>query len=77
MTRTLQDQDLLIWEAYATTGDYGYPQGSRMMFHCITDPGRRARFLEREWDKSDVEGELSRISDDELLRLFEETGEMS
>lgn len=76
MTRTIQDQDLLLWEAYATSGDWGFPDRSRMMFHCLTDPARRARFLEREGDKSDVEHEIATLSDDELLSLLQETDEV-
>lgn len=77
MTRTIQDQDLLLWEAYATVGDFGYPDRSHMVFHCLTDPARRARMVEREGDKSDVEHELATLSDHDLLELLGKTEELS
>lgn len=76
MTRTIQDQDLLLWEAYASVGDFGFPERARMVFHCLTDPGRRARLVEREGDKSDVEQEVAKLSEAELLTLLQETVEV-
>ena len=76
MTRTIQDADLLLWEAYATSGDFGFPDHSKMMFHCLTDPGRRARYTEREGDKSDVEQEIATLSDEELLSILDRTEEL-
>lgn len=77
MTRTIQDQDLLLWEAYASTGDFGYPEQSRIVFHCLTDPGMRARILERDGDKSDVEGEIATLSAAELTELLTQGEELS
>lgn len=77
MTRTIQDQDLLLWEAYATAGAFGYPDQSKIVFHCLSNPARRARILEREGDKSDVEQELVRLSESELAALFDRTDELS
>lgn len=77
MARTIQDEDLLLWEAYATAGDFGFPDQARMVFHCLTDPSRRARVLEREGDKSDVEHELATMAEAELLSLLERTQEVS
>lgn len=73
MARTIQDGELLLWEAYASAGDHGFPEHARMIFHCLTDPGRRARILQREGDKSDVEGELVRLTDPELVQLLGRT----
>lgn len=76
MTRTIQDQDLLLWEAYASAGDFGFPEHARMIFQCLTDPGRRARIIERDGDKSDVEQEVAKLSEAGLLALLEQTEEV-
>ncbi len=76
MTRTIQDQDLLLWEAYASTGDYGYPQQAKIVFHCLTNPALRARVVEQEGDKSDVESQLVTLPESELLGLLAETKEL-
>lgn len=73
MTRTIQDQDLLLWEAYASTGDFGFPEHSKIVFHCLTDPALRARILARDGDKSDVEHELATLSSEELTALLSKT----
>jgi hypothetical protein len=77
MTRTLQDPELVLWEAYASSGDWGTPEHARIMFQCLTEPGRRARVLIREGDRSDVEEELARITDAELVELLAEAQELS
>jgi hypothetical protein len=77
MTRTIQDEDLLLWEVYATAGDFGFPDHARLVFHCLTDPARRARFVEREGDKSDVENEVATATDRDLLELLQATEEVS
>lgn len=76
MTRTIQDQDLLLWEAYASAGDFGFPERATMIFQCLTDPGRRARIIGRDGDKSDVEQEVAKLSEAELLALLERTEEV-
>lgn len=76
MTRMIQDRDLLLWEAYASSGDHGFPDRSKLMFHCLSDPGLRARYLEREGDKSDVENEVVSLSDERLVELLEQTREL-
>ena len=70
MTRTIQDPDLQLWEVYATAAKSGFPQRSRMVFHCLTDPGRRARFLERDGDKAEVEHEVATLAPADLVGLL-------
>jgi hypothetical protein len=77
MTRIIQDHDLLLWEAYASTGDFGYPQQARIVFHCLTNPGLRARVVEQTGDKSDVENQLATLPENELLGLLAKTEELS
>ena len=77
MTRTIQDANLLLWEAYASAGAFGYPDEGRLIFHCLTDPSRRARVVEREGDKSSVEKEVATLPEMELLALLEKTQEVS
>lgn len=76
MTRMIQDRDLLLWEAYASSGDFGSPDRARLFFHCLSDPGLRARYLERKGDKSDVEHEVVTLPDDRLVELLEQTREL-
>lgn len=76
MTRTIQDADLEMWEAYAATGDFGFPERSTIIFQCLSDRKRRARRIQREEDKAAVEHEISTLSDAELTALLERATEL-
>lgn len=77
MTRTIQDRDLLLWEAYASAGESGRRTGGRIMFHCLTDPSRRARELTREADEKDVAREIATLHEAELVDLLAAAAEVS
>ncbi len=74
MIRTFQDHDLLHWEVYAAAPKAGRDQDererARMMFHCLTDTGRRARVLAREESRTAIEGRITEASDNELIELL-------
>jgi hypothetical protein len=70
MTRTIQDQDLQLWEAYASAAASGSRERARIVFQCLTDTSRRARELARGADKADVEKEVATLADAELLELL-------
>lgn len=74
--RIIQDGNLDVWEAYATSGGFGFPDHSRMVFHCLSDMARRARALERDGDKASVEHEIATLSDEELSDLLARTTEL-
>lgn len=76
MSRTIQDDNLEIWEAYASAGDFGFPERSRIVFHCLSDRTRRARALPRDRDKAAVERELSTLTEADLARLLAEAEEL-
>lgn len=76
MGRTILDGELRRWEAFATTGEYGFPDDSRVVFRCLSDPEVRARAYTVEGDKSDAEEAVSRASPDELTRMLGESTEI-
>jgi hypothetical protein len=71
MTRTIQDRDLQLWEAYANSGEHGSADRAKIIFQCLTDPSRRARFLPRHAPRSDVEQEIATLPEDELVDLLD------
>lgn len=75
MTRTFQDSELLLWEAYAAAPKRGKDQEerrkARILFHCITDRTRRARVLVRDGDRTEVENQITGAGDAELIELLE------
>lgn len=77
MSRTIQDRDLHIWEAYASSGESGSPRNSKLVFHCLSDRTRKARFVEREGAKADVEKDIATLSDGQLAEILGEARELS
>jgi hypothetical protein len=72
MSRILKDRDLMDWEVFATSGAFGYPDRARIVFACLSDRLRRARFVEDDGAKADAERKVQALSDAELLALMEE-----
>jgi hypothetical protein len=70
MARTIQDQDLQLWEAYASAAASGSRERGHIVFQCLSDTSRRARSLAREADKAGVEKELATLSEAELVALL-------
>lgn len=71
MARTLQDRDLLTWEAFASTGRFGYPDRSHIVFYCLTDLSRRPRYFEIDGDKAAAERQVEELPDGKLMQLLE------
>lgn len=70
MSRTFQDDELLLWEAYAVAPRAGEHHGGRIMFHCLTDRTRRARIVEREEDRTALARRITAADEDELVELL-------
>ena len=74
MTRTFQDNDLLLWEAYVAAPRLGRNQadrrGARIVFHCLTDRTRRARVLKQDADRTEVENRVVNAEESELTELL-------
>ena len=70
MSRTLVDDDLNSWEAFASTGRYGYAERSLVVFHCMTDPRERPRAFTLAGDKSDAEAAVATAERGRLLEML-------
>jgi hypothetical protein len=67
MSQTFTDDSLLTWEAFASGGRFGLSIRPRVIFHCVSDRARPARFVEVQGDEADAE-ELIHDSPVERLR---------
>jgi hypothetical protein len=77
MSRTFTDEDLLSWEAFASAGRSGLADHVRVVFHCISDPHQRARWVPGQGDEADAEAAVHSMSDDELRALLRESAELT
>lgn len=77
MSQTFTDDNLLTWEAFASGGRFGLSVRPKVIFHCLSDPSLRARFVEVQGDEADAEemihdSQVSRLRD--LLKESRELG---
>jgi hypothetical protein len=76
MSRLFTDPDLLTWEAYPSAGDWGLPERPKIVFHCVSDPHRRARFVTHEGDNASAEGKVHSMDEARLLELLASSEEL-
>lgn len=70
MSRTFVDDDLLTWEAYASGGPFGLPERPKVMFHCLSHPDQRARYVVHNGDNADAQEMVHSVPDDRLRELL-------
>jgi len=70
MSRVFVDDDLLSWEVFASGGPFGLPERPKIVFHCLTEPNRRAQFVVHEGDQADAEQAVYELPDDGLRELL-------
>ena len=70
MSRSLLDHGVRSWEAFASTGPYGYSDGSRVIFRCTSDPGERPRAFALTGDNSEAEARVTGAPASELLEML-------
>lgn len=76
MTRTFLDQDLMEWEAFATTPRGGLPSPGRILFRCLSDQSIRTRVHQVEGSRSDAERWIQEAEEEDLRDLLAGTQEM-
>lgn len=69
--RTVLDDELREWEAWAVPGRGGVPAPAAITFRCLTDGHERPRAVAIPEGRTEAELRLQRASDDELRELFE------
>jgi hypothetical protein len=70
MAKSVVDDDLQSWEAFASTGPYGYSDRSVVVFQCSSDPAERPRAYSIAGDKSDAEARVANATRGELLEML-------
>jgi hypothetical protein len=70
MSRIFTDPDLMTWEAFSSGGPHGLPEQPKIVFNCLSDPHRRARFTTRDGHSSEAEEVVLRASEQELREML-------
>lgn len=76
MSRVFVDDNLLTWEAYASGGKYGLPERPKIVFHCLSDPHMRARFVVHQGDEADAEEMVHDLDEEQLKEMLQGAEEL-
>lgn len=77
MSRTFQDANLLVWEAYPSGGAHGESDEPHIVFNCLSNRMLRPRFVSMRGDEADAERKVALASNEELRALFERSEAVS
>src|SRR4051812_3216218 len=70
MSHTITDENLLTWEAYASSGNFGLAVRPRIVFNCLSDTSLQQRYLERPGDEADAEKQVHEFSEQQLRDML-------
>ncbi len=76
MSRVFLDENLLSWEAYASGGKFGLPEQPKIVFHCLSEPFRRARYVRHDGDNAQAEEVVHNLPEDRLREMLRESREL-
>jgi hypothetical protein len=77
MSPTVLDDELRLWEAFASSGPHGFPAPARIVFRCVSDRRQASRALLFEGDRATAEGVVQAADADELRRYLAEAAPLS
>lgn len=77
MSRTFTDENLLTWEAFASGGKFGLAIRPSIVFQCLSEPHRRARFVRQGGDEADAEETVAEAPEDRLRELLRQAEELA
>ena len=70
MSQTFTDENLMTWEAFASSGNFGLATRPRVVFNCLSDPNLPPRYVERPGDEADAEGQVMSYDDEQLREML-------
>jgi hypothetical protein len=70
MSHTFTDENLLTWEAYASSGNFGLAVRPRIVFNCLSDTTLQQRYVERPGDEADAEEQVHEMSEQQLREML-------
>ena len=76
MARIFTDGDFRTWESYASGGRFGLPERPKILFNCLSEQDRRARWVPFEGNQADAEEAVAGMPDDRLRELFAKSKEL-
>jgi hypothetical protein len=76
MSHTFTDENLLTWEAFASSGNFGFAVRPRIVFNCLSDPSRPPRYVERPGIEADAEEQVIEFDEKKLREMLRSSREL-
>jgi len=76
MSHTFTDENLLTWEAFASSGKFGFAVRPRIVFNCLSDPDRAPRYVERTGIEADAEEQVIDHDEKQLREMLRSSREL-
>ena len=76
MSKTFTDDNLLVWEAYPSGGDFGFSARPYIVFNCLSNRLLRPRVIEHGENEAAAERVIVGATQKDLLDLFRESREI-
>lgn len=76
MSKTFQDENFLVWEAFPSGGSFGFDEDVKIVFHCVTDRRLRPRYIDTDEDSADALQHIERATPAQLLEMLERSREI-
>jgi hypothetical protein len=73
MSQTFTDENLIAWEAFASSGNFGLATRPRIVFNCLSDPDTPPRYVERSGDEADAESKVLKYDEKQLRKMLAES----
>lgn len=70
MSQTFTDENLVAWEAFTSSGNFGFATRPRIVFNCVSDPDTPPRYVERPGDEADAEGQVLKFDEARLREML-------
>ncbi len=76
MSHTFTDENLLTWEAFTSSGTFGFAIRPRIVFNCLSDPNRPPRYVVRPGDEADAEEQVIEFDEKKLREMLRSSKEL-
>lgn len=76
MSHTFTDENLLTWEAFASSGHFGLAIHPRIVFHCLSDPDLVPRYVVQPGVESSAEEHVIDYDETQLREMLRQSKEL-
>ena len=76
MSRVFTDSDFRTWETYLSGGKFGLPDRPKIIFNCLSEQDRRARYVYFEGGQAHGDQAVAEMEEDYLREMLARSQEL-